>query len=76
MIRLHPDFGELVVSDAHVEGGRWMIRNTPVALDAVLDMINEGFSTQDILMRHILVLRADLVEITLLYAMISKRPNL
>jgi uncharacterized protein (DUF433 family) len=73
MIRTHPAYGELVVSNSLVEGGKWMIRNSPVALDEVLDMIEEGFGTQEILMRHLLVLRADLVEITLLHALAGPR---
>lgn len=65
----HPVFGSLAVHDVRCPKGRWMVRNANVPLDEVLHLIDEGWDTAEILKRHMLVLRADLVEITFLHAL-------
>lgn len=65
----HPVFGDLVTRDTRYPGGRWMVRNANVPLDEILHLIDDGWDTPEILKRHFLVLRADLVEITLLHGL-------
>ena len=65
----HPIFGDLAVRDTRHPGGRWMIRNANVPLDEVLHLIDAGWDTTEILKRHVLLLRSDLVEITFLHAL-------
>ena len=72
MQQLHPVYGDLVVSDERLSRGRWMIRDASVPLDTVLDLIDEGWTVEEILQRHILILRADLIDIMMLHGLTGR----
>lgn len=65
----HPIFGPLAVRDTRHPGSLWMVRNANVPLDEVLHLIDEGWDTAEILKRHVMLLRSDLVDITMLHAL-------
>lgn len=72
MQQLHPVYGDLVVSDERLDRGRWMSRDASVPLDTVLDLIDEGWTVEEILQRHILILRADLIDIMMLHGLTGR----
>ncbi|WP_182422413.1 hypothetical protein [Aureimonas sp. ME7] len=63
----HPIFGDLAVRDRRFPNGRWVVRNSNVPLDEVLHLIDTDWDLVDILKRHVMLLRSDLVEITMLH---------
>ncbi len=69
----HPIYGDMVVRNPHFPASRWMVRNANVFLDDVLHLIENGWNTDEILKRHILLLRADLLEITMIHTMQKMR---
>ena len=72
MQRSHPIYGDLVVSNELIDRGRWMIRDASVPLDTVIVLIDKGRTTEEILLQHTLILRADLIDIMMLHCLTGR----
>ncbi|WP_182083847.1 hypothetical protein [Aureimonas sp. ME7] len=71
----HPLFGVLAIRNAGEAGDDWVVRDAGVSLAEVVELIEAGWSVPDILMRHVMVLRSDLVAIMMLHAMAAPAPG-
>lgn len=56
----HPVFGDLVIANRLIRGGRWVFRGTLVPLDDVLADLDAGMSLHEVWEKHGALVRADL----------------